>query len=154
MANPQNLQPSDIYQRRLDVLGVVPNVDLSSNGSGAQYLVFSTGNIGYPSPSSRVYVAYMVVDFSNGAPTAAGACAVSFGVVNSIDWMGYGWSLRAADNIFAPPFVLSPTLNNQGSGLYNPPVYGKGQNFLATVASTLTPPISTRATFTAVGWAE
>ena len=145
----QQLQPSDILQRRLDVLGVAQNVPLDSANTNKTYLIFNTGNIGYPAPSKRVYVAYVVIDFSAGAP-AAGVVA-QFGLSGGLDWSGYGYSLDSATIGFTPPYTISPTAATFPN--YNPPVYPSRLAFTVHITS-ITTPVLTLATFTAVGWCE
>src|SRR5690349_11926996 len=149
----QKLQPSDIAGRRIDILGEIPNVDITAGGQ--TYLFFTTGNVGYPAPSSRTYVAYITVEPAGSlAALSAGHCLFSAGGVTSIDWTLYSIDLAPAYNGFDPPYVFSPTMELQSSALYNPPVYTSGQLFRLNI-STVSPPANLpRCTFTAYGWAS
>lgn len=149
MAVNQFLQPSDVYQRRLDILGRAQNIDMSSASQNKVFSIFNTGDVGYPAPSKRVYVAYLVVEFSAGSPPQN--TFVNVGVNGGLDWMGAGFDLWSGAMALNPPYVLSPTV--LAINLYNPPVYGPGLAFTVKNVS-INPIVATTGTFTAVGWAE
>lgn len=152
MAINQRLLPSDILFRRLDVLGIAQNVDVTEASTGKSFLIFNAGNIGYPSPSKRVVVAAIMVEFSVPVGVGPSGCFFYFGSNGSFDWVGAGQGIFPSDCGLIAPFIWFPQLPN-GPTAYNPPVYATGQAFTATNHSVVVSSPAL-AKFTALGWAS
>lgn len=144
---------SDVDGAVIVQLGKVSQVNMGNSGQGIDTVIFRTGDIRFPSPSSRVYVAYVSIAMDDGlvlpSPSVVQVCNLDAG---SVDWAQPDLGAAPWNSAANLPIVLDAAMVFSQSA--RPPVYATGVRFGIRVSAGSVSANGRTATITAYGWAR